>query len=239
MIEIWESIKSSFSFDIGLIVHLATLGYVLGFLFKNQLMLRFLVFISSFFYIIYYYFYPEVPLWGAILGSSLILLANFIGTASILYDRMPFRINDEHIPIFKSLKGVAPGEFRRLMKFAKRHLSNKETTLTEEYQAPKYLFYLVDGEAYANKNGQEFTIPSGSFVGEISFILKGEATATVKIKAGCKYLSWGKNELETLLSKDPNLQQAFEARIARDMANKLANSQSQLHDQKNEIPLIY
>jgi len=45
-----------------------------------------------------------------------------------------------------------------------------------------------------------------------------------------EYLSWAKNELEALLLKEPNLQQAFEARIARDMANKLSTSQSQLND---------
>ncbi len=239
MIEILESIKSSFSLDIGLIVHFATLGYVLGFLFKNQLALRSLVFISSIFYIIYYYFYPEVPLWGAIMGSCLILIANFIGTASILYDRMPFRIHEEYIPVFKSLKGVAPGEFRRLMKFATKHVSDQDTILTKELEAPTHLYYLIDGEASAYKNDHQFTIPSGSFIGEISFILKGNATATVMLKTGCKYLSWEKNALEEILLHNPNLQQAFEARIARDMASKLSTSQSQLNDQKNEIPLIY
>ena len=102
MIEILESIKSSFSFDIGLIVHLATLGYVLGFLLKNQLILRLLVFISTSFYIIYYYYYPATPLWGAMLGSTLIMLANFIGTSFLLYDRFPFRIKNEYMPIFKN-----------------------------------------------------------------------------------------------------------------------------------------
>ena len=238
MSEILESIRSSFSLDIGLIVHLATLGYVLGFLFKNQLILRFLVFISSIFYIIYYYFYPETPLWGAIIGSILIIVANIIGTSSILYDRMHFSISEEHIPIFNSLKGAAPGEFRRLMKVAKRHEPLQDTVLTEELKAPTHLYYLIDGYADAHKEGQQFIIPSGSFVGEISFILKGNATATVAIKAGCRFLSWEKQQLEKLLLNDPNLQQVFEARIARDMASKLSISQSQLTDKVAELSLV-
>lgn len=232
--EILESIKSSFTYDIGLIVHLATLGYVLGFLLKNQIILRFLVFCSTVCYIIYYYFYPETPLWGALMGSVLILIANTIGTSSLLYDRFPFRINDEHMPIFKSLKGIAPGEFRRLMKISKTQQSTQEIILTEEFKAPTHLYYLLDSEATANKSGQQFTIPAGNFVGEISFILKGnKATATVKIAKDAKYLSWEKSELEALLLKEPNLQQAFEARIARDMANKLSTSQSQINDKTN------
>ena len=239
MSEILETIKSGFSFDIGLIIHLATLGYVLGFLFKNQLTLRCLFFFSTSFYIIYYYFYPETPLWGAIFGSCLIMLSNLIGTAFLLYDRFPFSIDEEHIPIFKSLKGVAPGEFRRLLKIAQKNTSSQEIVLTEELKSPTHLYYLLDTDAIAEKNGTQFTIPSGRFVGEISFILKGnKATATVKLKEGAKYLSWEKSELEALLLKEPNLQQAFEARIARDMASKLSTSQSQLNNKISIAELV-
>ena len=239
MTEMLESIRSSFSFDIGLIVHIATLGYVLGFLFKNQLILRLLVFISSLIYIVYYYFHPETPLWGAILGSCLIILANLIGTISLLYDRLPFSIDNEYIPIFKNLKGIAPGEFRRLMKVAKRRKTDQDIILTEELKSPPHLYYLLNCEANADKNGQQFIIPSGRFVGEISFILKGnKATATVKLKKGCKYLSWEKNTLDELLLKEPRLQQAFEAMITRDMAAKLTSSQSQLNNKTAEINLL-
>jgi len=234
--EILETIKSGFSFDIGLIVHLATLGYVLGFLLKNQLLLRLLVFISSFIYIIYYYFYPETPLWGAILGSCLIIVANIIGTTLLVYDRFPFSIDKEHIPIFNSLKGVAPGEFRRLIKSAENNQAAQEVTLTEELKSPTHLYYLLNSEATADKSGQQFTIPQERFVGEISFILKGnKATATVTVKEGAKYLSWEKNALEALLLKEPNLQQAFEAMIARDMASKLSTSQPQVNDKSYAV----
>ena len=230
MTEILETIRSSFSWDVGLVIHLATLGYVLGFLFKNQLILRFIVFISTTFYIIYYYFYPETPLWGAIFGSCLIMFSNLIGTSSLLYDQLPFSIDDDYKPIFKSLKGIAPGEFRRLIKSANRGEAKEEIILTEELKSPTHLYYLLNGEANADKSGQHFTIPSGRFVGEISFILKGnKATATVKLQKGAKFLSWEKNELEKLFLKEPNLQQAFEAMIARDMASKLSTSQSQIN----------
>ena len=234
-----EIIKSIFTFDIGLIIHLATLGYVLGFLFKNQLILRLLLFFSTSFYIIYYYFYPETPLWGAMLGSALIMLSNLIGTSFLLYDRLPFSIKAEHEPIFKSLKGISPGDFRRLMKVAISQDSKQDIILTEELKEPTHLYYLLTCEAMADKNGQRFTIPAGRFIGEISFILKGnKATATVSIPKGCQYLSWERNELEALLLKYPNLQQAFEARIARDMASKLSTSHSQLNNRSSELNLV-
>ena len=68
------------------------------------------------------------------------MLANIIGTSSILYDRMHFSINEEKVPIFNSLKGAAPGEFRRLMKVAKRHEPISNQVLTEELKAPTQCF---------------------------------------------------------------------------------------------------
>ena len=112
--------------------------------------------------------------------------------------------------------------------------------MTEEFKPPSHLYYLLNGEAYADKDGQKFIIPSRRFVGEISFILKGnKATATVKLNKGASYLSWKKHELEELLLKEPNLQQAFEAMIARDMASKLSTSQSQVNTEAENLSLIH
>jgi hypothetical protein len=221
-----EAIKASFSLDAGLLVHIATLGYVLGFLLKNQLLLRFLVLGSTVLYIVYYYIYPAQPLWAAIMGSVLLIIANIIGTLSIIYDRLPIKIDPKHLPIYHSLQGIRPGEFRRLIKVAEYQTTEGKFTLTHENEAPSHLYYLEKGTGEAEKKGSTFTIPEGRFVGEISFILGGNATATVNLAKGSTFLSWEKTVLNKLLDKHPNLQRAFEARIARDMASKLASANS-------------
>ena len=226
MEEAIEAIKASFSLDASLLIHFATLGYVLGFLFKEQLVLRMLVLFSTIIYIIYYYYFPAQPLWAAIMGSSLIMLANIIGTISLLYDRLPITIDSDHMTIYNSLHGVEPGEFRRLIKAAKININSTDIMITKENKPPTHLYYLVKGKGISDKNGQSFTIPEGRFVGEISFILGGDASASVKLEKGSQYLSWEKSVLIKLLEKKPNLQQVFEAYIARDMATKLASSQS-------------
>ena len=65
--------------DTETLVTIAIVGYVLGFLFKSQITLRMLVLVASLFYIAYYYYHPAEPLWGAIWGSVLIIVANLIG----------------------------------------------------------------------------------------------------------------------------------------------------------------
>ncbi len=222
-----EAIKASFSLDAGLLVHIATLGYIFGFLLKNQLILRILVLGSTILYIPYYYYiYPAQPLWAAIMGSTLVIFANIIGTVSLIYDRLPIKIDPKHMPIYQSLQGIRPGEFRRLIKAAEYQIADDNLTLTNEDEAPSHLYYLEKGIGVAEKKDKTFTVPEGRFVGEISFILGGNATATVNISKGAAFLSWEKTVLNKLLEKHPNLQRAFEARIARDMASKLASSQS-------------
>ena len=121
MSEIWNAVESAIGWNIGLFVHIATLGYVLGFLFKNQITLRLLVLLATFSYIVYYYAFPAEPLWGAIFGSILILFANLTGLTRLLYDKLPLRIDTKFLEIYESLPELEPGEFRRLMKVGKLH----------------------------------------------------------------------------------------------------------------------
>ncbi|MBX2836773.1 MAG: popeye domain-containing protein [Gammaproteobacteria bacterium] len=220
-----EGISNSFTWDIGMFAHLATLGYVLGFLFKNQLTLRILVLIATICYIIYYYAFPAEPLWGAIMGSVLIMIANIIGTLRLLYDRFPMKVDMTYREMHEQLAGVKPGEFRRLLKAGEVQTAATPIILTKQNERAPFLYYLIQGTANAIKNDNEFSIPSGRFVGEVSFILNSQASATVTVPTGGQFMRWEQSKLDKLLKKNPNLRHAFEAQIGRDMAEKVAGSQ--------------
>ena len=222
---VFETLKSTFSWDIGLFVHLATLGYVLGFLFKNQLILRVLVLLATIFYIIYYYAYPAEPLWGAILGSVLIMAANITGTVRLLFDQLPFRIHPSHLKIFNSLKGLEPGEFRRLMKFAELETTKVNIILTQKGVKADFLYFVIKGIPRATKGDDFFSLPSSRFIGEVGFVLDCPASATVVLPKGATYVRWERGRLINTLEKYPRMKQAFEAQIGRDMACKLAISE--------------
>ena len=225
MISILESIKASFALDFGLFVHLATLGYVLGFLFKNQLILRLVTLVATFSYIIYYLYYPEEPLWGAILGSSLIIIANLIGTIRLLFDRLPLSISPEYMQVFNRLEGLQPGEFRRLMKIGELANADQDLILTEDQKRPEYLYFVIEGNPQLIKGSDEFEICSNRFVGEVSFILDSVASATVKLPKGGSYVRWERAALAQVLEKSASMKQTFEALIGRDLATKVAISQ--------------
>lgn len=224
MESILEGLRASFSWDAGAFVHFATLGYVLGFLLRNQLALRCLVMIATGFYILYYYYFPAEPLWGGILGSTLIAVANIIGTIFLIYDRLPIKISEMHMPIFKKLQGVEPRAFRRLIKIGELFEANENQVLAKEGEELPYLYYILSGKVAMSKGQKESEIPPGCFIGEVSFILQGDASATVTVLSGAKYMRWERYKLQVLLNKSSDLRQSFEALIGRDMAAKVAGS---------------
>lgn len=215
----WDSIL-----DTGYLVHIAMIGYVLGFLFRDQVILRVLILGGTLFYLAYYYLHPEQPLWGAIFASSMIFAANFIGLIALLYSRLPIGISAQHWPIFEALSGLEPGEFRRLMKLGVMRRAEVETLLTKEGEPLEHVYFVVSGAPKGLKDGVAFNLPGGEFVGEISFMIDGPATATVTLPEGGVYYEWRKEALRKAMDRAPGLSHAFEALIGRDLARKMATS---------------
>jgi len=72
------------------IVHIGAMLYLAGFLFRNQLILRGLIIAGDFVYILYFYFAPDVPLWGGIFWSVMFTVVNLAMMGSIAADTMHF-----------------------------------------------------------------------------------------------------------------------------------------------------
>lgn len=205
-------------------VYAAMLSYVLGLLFKNQLILRALILIGTGFYIAYYYHHPDIPLWGAITSSILIAVANLIGFFRVIQGRMKFGIPDQQMRIFAAMGGLRPGEFRRLMKLGEIVDAPDPATLTIEGETPSHLYFVVSGDLFVHKGEARFAIPADNFIGEISFVLGCNASATVTMPTGGVYIRWERGRLRRAMSRSFELERAVDAMLSRDMAAKVAAS---------------
>jgi hypothetical protein len=74
------------------IVHVGALLYLAGFLFRNQLILRGLIIAGDFVYILYFYFAPDVPLWGGIFWSVMFTVVNLAMIGLIIADTLHFNL---------------------------------------------------------------------------------------------------------------------------------------------------
>ena len=129
--------------DPSILVHLAATFYVCGFLVRDQLILRSLIFSGTLCYLSYYYFAMDPPLWDAFFWSLVMGFANFSMILRLFLERTTFNLSPENKELYQVFKAMTPGEFRRLLKQASWHDGDESEPLTEEGKAVECLYYVL------------------------------------------------------------------------------------------------
>jgi hypothetical protein len=206
------------------VVHLGAALYLAGFLFRDQIMLRTFVMAGDFVYILYFYLAPAVPLWGGVFWSVIFLVVNTWMIFRLLADRRDFAMTQEERRFFGLLDGLTPGEFRSLVNAGDRRSAGEATVVTRENEMLGHLYYVLDGAIDIAKAGHNFSIRPETFVGEVAFLLKRPASATVTLAAGTRYIAWDIGALRRLMLRGPSLAVALATALNRDMAEKVARA---------------
>lgn len=206
------------------LVHVAAALYLAGFLFRDQIMLRFLVVVGDFVYTAYYLFAPAEPLWGGAFWSVVFIIVNSIMITRIIADRAHFGLTEDELQLFRRLDTMTPGEFRRFIRVASWKTASADTVLTEENKPLDNLYFVLDGDITIDKVGNRHRIDPGVFIGEVAFLLTQPASATVTVASKARYVTWDAGALRRLLIRAPTLRIAFNAALNRDMAAKVARA---------------
>ncbi|MEM7291320.1 MAG: cyclic nucleotide-binding domain-containing protein, partial [Pseudomonadota bacterium] len=206
------------------LIHLGAVLYIIGFLVRDELILRLLVLLGTVLYILYYFLFPEMPLWDAIITSSVLGVANLWVLFKIMFERTTFALSEEERELYQYFDTLNPGQFRRVLRSAIWHSATGGELLCIEADKASRLYFVMDGTVEIEKNGKTFPVEGKKFIGEIAFVLEGEYTATVKAKRGLRYAEWSASELRKLMKKNQPINNAVTALFNRDLASKLALS---------------
>lgn len=205
-------------------VHLALLFYVLGFLTRDELILRVQVLVGTAFYILYYYFISDAPLWEAIWASLAIGAANIYSSYIIIYERSTFGMNAADRALFANFHTLRPGHFRRIMKKAQRWQVTEDTVLLTRNAPVDKLFYVHAGDVDISRASKTATLEHGHFLGELAFLKGTPASATVIAKPGAEVIMWDQQTLKHIMDKSPTISNAILALFNEDLATKLLAS---------------
>ena len=208
----------------GLLVHAAAILQVIGFLNRRQLVLRGLTLTGSLAYLAYYYLHPAEPLWGAMFWSGVLALANAVGIVRVMLDRRAHHPSMRHDSFLNIMKVLSPGEFRRLMQMAEWRVAEQPVQFTREGEVAPSLYFITGGQVEVGRNGKALTLGPGAFIGEISFMLDGAATADVSAPAGTEYIEWPRETLRKAIGRTPTFGTAMERLFNQELARKLVNS---------------
>ena len=204
------------------LVVLAGGTFVLGYLTINQVALRVFVLIGTLLYIWYYATVADHPLWEAIYTSMAMGAANLFGLASLMAQRSRIVVPRRHRDIYPLFSNLTPGDFRSLVARAERFTTIDDVELASEGGDTQHLYYIISGSARVDKLGAQFSLPSGTFVGEVAFLTGRHSAATTILLAGSEVLRWNYDDLRQRSGKSSRFKLALEAMIASDLAAKVS-----------------
>jgi hypothetical protein len=210
-------------FDI-VLINIAALIGVAAVAFKDQVLLRATLVLSTLLYITYFFLVPSAPLWNSIFWAVINLSVNAIVMVRLIADRTQFRLSDDELRLFAAFRSLSPGEFRSLTGIAAWRTATTQTLLTREGAPVERLFYVLDGAIGIAKSGRSFPIAAGTFIGEVAFLRGQPASATVTLEEGARYIEWSARRLTDLLTKNPSLKTSLDVLFNADMARKVARA---------------
>ena len=215
--------------------HLASILTMAAYLLKDILWLRLLTILSCFAGIAFNYFVPATPLWSVIYWNLLFALINIVQIGIIIKERTGIHFTDEEKELHDTLfKNFAPFEFMKLMRIGKWLEAKQGEILAAEKQSLDAVMLIYNGLVGVETNGKEVaTLKDGNFIGEVSFITGGEATATVRALTPTRYIAWPKDAISKLLNRNPSMRFAMQSMLSTDLSKKLMHRAPSFHGKIN------
>ena len=205
-----------------LLVHISCFLTFASFWVKDILWLRLLSVASSVTWIAYVAM-PDHWIPASLLWNLLYITINVVRIVQLVLEKVAVDFSDEEAELFRTVfAGLQPTQFHRLLRAGEwRSFSEGETIIVQD-APPDMLSLVVCGEATVVKSGREIArIGPHQFVGELSYLSKRPATATVTTLTGGRRLVWSRQSLVSLFRRAPSLEHAFHAIVTRDLTVKL------------------
>jgi len=204
-----------------ILVHIGSFLLLLAYLVRDQILLRAVIILGTIFYIVYYIF-MEAPLWSALLWNVSFVVINLIMIVVIYSDKTSFVMSEKEAKLYQVFYTLSPGEFKKLLKIANWFDGSSKEKITTEGEIPSRLYFLINGEALIARDDKKFIVGPNVFIGELAYLTKKPATATVKLTNKVVGISWKTTSLTKLLASNPQMKIAFDGLLNQDLAAKLA-----------------
>ncbi|MEM6546512.1 MAG: hypothetical protein AAF713_02080 [Pseudomonadota bacterium] len=119
-----------------LFVHAAAMANVIGYLIRDQLVLRGWLLLGTLLYMAYYWAHPATLLWEAILWGVVMAAANLTMILIILRDRTAFWMSEQEAALYREFQPITPGAFRSLMGIAEFRTAAEGDVLSRDGEVP-------------------------------------------------------------------------------------------------------
>jgi hypothetical protein len=203
--------------------HLSFALIAVSYAVRDMLVLRVISVASGLIGLFYNYFLPGGPLWLAIFWVSLFMIINSARIIGLYSEQRSVSFSEDEKELYQTIfREFSPVEFMKLMRLAKWKEIPQNDYIAKEGEEFESLKFLFNGEVSINKDGKEIArARDGAMIGEISFLQGGNATATVQASQPCRCVVWPKEELQSLLKRNPTMDIAMKHVFSMDLTRKL------------------
>jgi CRP-like cAMP-binding protein len=175
---------------------------------------------------VYFYFASSPPLWVGIAWAAVFVAINLVQLLRMARERIAIRLTaDDRRLHGASFAEMTPVQFHRLLRIGAWRELPAGAVLTRQDEPVPELILIAGGKAAVLLDEDPVaTVGAGSFVGEMSFLNGGGATATVVALSALRLFVVAKPALCRLLKADPAAEAALLKAIGRDLTWKLSAS---------------
>ncbi len=203
----------------------ANIGYflmLLAFLARDVLWLRLLLVFGQTSVVIYAL---SVAAWPIAYWNAVFALINAIQVLLILRERRGVKIPEELLEFYDRTFAVfTPNEFLRVWRSGKV-IDTQNVLLLREGEIPGKLIFLTRGEVFIEKGGRRLArLERGCFLGEMSLITAGRASADARAPDAVSYVEWDNALLRRWQQRKPALWIKFQSVLGKDLVDKIRNA---------------
>ena len=200
--------------------------YLLASGFKKIIYLRIILVLAGLLEIWYFLLAAPDDLLISIIWGILFVVINVFMIGLYIYERKSLALKDDdaklYYMVFQKMEKVL---FKKLMKAGHWVACPQNCILIRETEKTNTLLVLFEGKIRIEYEKRPITILNpGSFIGEISFLAGGNASATAIAETEARLYCWDKKSLLKLLDNNPNMDVEMMKIFSGDLVNKLIQS---------------
>jgi len=181
---------------------------------------------------VYFYFGSTPPLWVGIGWAVVFVSINVVQLVRMTRERLAVHLSERerilHQRLFSDLTAT---QFNRLLRIGTWREVRGGTLLTSKGAPVTELMLIASGAVQIMLGGEIIAHQrAGSFVGEMSFMNGGSASADVAASGPVVLLAIARPALDRLLGQDQGVATALLRVLGHDLAVKLEERHAQVHD---------
>jgi hypothetical protein len=207
-----------------LLGHLSYLLAAMSFLLRDILKLRVMAICAALANIAFAYNGELGPNWIPVFWQAVLAAINIVWSFKLIRERRGVSFTPEERELHETrFQAFSPVEFMKLMRVAQWSRADSGDALANAGEPLEHLLLIYNGRVEVVRPGAAMReLRDGDFVGEMSFIRGGSASADVRCVSETRYIAWPKQVLKDLLSRNPAMDATLQTVFSEDLTRKLA-----------------